>query len=403
MQLTIESLVHGGRGLARADGVVFLPFVLPGEVVEAEIVDQRKGFAIARLTAVLEPSPRRVEPPCPYFGTCGGCQWQHIAHPDQIEYKQAILKESLRRIGKLEPPFPPPLSGEPLGYRRRASFQLGPEGAAGFFGERTHTLVPVDRCLLLDEPLNALLPGLAALRERLRGLTAIEATSGEEGVLLGLIGDPPRRAAMEALVKELPGVAGAVHVRSGAFAGSRSVTVPAGEIGLTVSAGSFFQANAALNARLVEAALEALEPLGGKNALDAYAGGGNFSFPLARRTARVLAVEAAPSSVADAKATRRRLAAANVKILKSAFERAPIGGVFDTAVVDPPRTGLTSKALAKLLEMAPARLAYVSCDPATLSRDLEALSGRYAVRSVLLADMFPQTAHIEAVAALKLR
>jgi 23S rRNA (uracil1939-C5)-methyltransferase len=401
MRLTIESLVHGGRGLARADGVVFVPFVLPGEVVEAEIVEKRKGFSIARLTEVLEPSPRRVEPPCPYFGRCGGCQWQHAAYDAQVEYKQAILRETLRRTGKVEPEFLPPLSGGPHGYRRRASFQTGPDGSLGFFGEHSHTLVPVDRCLLLDGPLNTLLPALAGCRGWLSGLSAIEATSGQEGVLLGLFGDPPKRSVLEALVEELPGVAGAVHVRSGAFAGARSVSIPAGEVELTVSAGSFFQANAALNARLVEAAADSLGPLEGKAVLDAYAGGGNFAFALARRAGSVTAVESVPSSAADAKATRRRLGLESVRIVRSAFERASLRGPFDAAVVDPPRTGLTPKALAQLLALAPRKLAYVSCDPATLARDLNALSSRYAVRSVRLADMFPQTAHIEAVAALE--
>ena len=402
MRLTIESLVHGGRGLARADGVVFVPFVLPGETVEAEIVEKRKGFSVARLSAVIEPSPRRTEPPCPYFGTCGGCQWQHIAYAAQVEFKEAILRETLRRIGKLDPPFLPPLTGEPFGYRRRASFQVGPDGAAGFFGAHSHTLVPVDRCLLLDAPLNALLMALASQRERLRGLNTVEAASGEEGILLGLYGDPPKRSTLEALKETLPGVAGVVHVRSDAFAGTPSVAVPTGDFALTVGAGSFFQANAALNARLVEAAVQALEPLSGKTALDAYAGGGNFAFALARRAGSVLAVESSPPSVADAKATRRRLGLENIKILKETFERALLKGAFDAAVVDPPRTGLSPRGLAKLLELGARRLAYVSCEPATLARDLQALSKRYRVISVRLADMFPQTAHIEAVAALEL-
>ena len=402
MRLTIESLVHGGRGLARADGVVFVPFVLPGETVEAEIVEKRKGYAIARLTEVIEPSPRRVEPPCPYFGVCGGCQWQHIAYDAQVEFKEAILRESLRRIGKLDPPFLPPLTGEPYGYRRRASFQAGQDGTVGFFGQHSHTLVAVERCLLLDAPLNGLLLALASQRERLCGLKAVEAASGEEGILLGLYGDPPKRTTLEALKAALPGVAGVVHVRSGAFAGDLSVTIPHGDTALTVGADSFFQANAALNERLVAAAADALEPLGGKAVLDAYAGGGNFAFALARRAASVMAVESASSSVADAKATRRRLGAENVKILKETFERARPRKSFDAAVVDPPRTGLSPKGLAVLLEIQARRLAYVSCEPATLARDLKALSARYRIVSVRLADMFPQTAHIEAVAELAL-
>lgn len=400
MRLTIEALVHGGRGLARAEGVVFVPFVLPGETVEAEIVEKRKGYAVARLEAVLEPSPRRAEPPCPWFVRCGGCQWQHIAYDAQVEFKEAILRESLRRIGKQDPPFLPPLTGLPYGYRRRASFQVGPDGSVGFFGAHSHTLVPVERCLLLDPPLNALLPALASQRERLHGLKAVEAASGQEGILLGLYGDPPKRAALEAMREALPGVAGVVHVRSEAFAGALSVTIPHGDTGLTVGAGSFFQANAALNDRLVEAAGDALEPLGGKAVLDAYAGGGNFAFALARRAASVMAVESASSSVADAKATRRRLGLENVKILKETFERARPRKAFDAAVVDPPRTGLSPKGLAVLLDLQPRRLAYVSCEPSTLARDLGALSERYRVVSVRLADMFPQTAHIEAVAAL---
>jgi 23S rRNA (uracil1939-C5)-methyltransferase len=402
MRLTIESLVHGGRGLARAEGVVFVPFVLPGEVVEAEVVEKRKGFSVARLAAVLELSPRRTEPPCPWFGRCGGCQWQHIEYGAQIEYKQGILAETLRRIGKMEPEFLPALTGAPFGYRRRASFQVGPDGTVGFFGAHSHTLVPVERCLLLDAPLNALLAALPLQRERLRGLKAVEAASGEEGILLGLYGDPPKRATIEALKAALPGVAGVVHVRSGAFAGARSVTIPHGDTPLTVGAGSFFQANAALNDRLVEAVRNALEPLEGKAVLDAYAGGGNFAFALARRAAGVMAVESAASSVADAKAARRRLGAGNVKILKAAFERARPRKPFDAAVVDPPRAGLSPKGLTVLLELQARRLTYVSCEPATLARDLAALAKRYRIVSMRLADMFPQTAHIESVAALSL-
>jgi 23S rRNA (uracil1939-C5)-methyltransferase len=402
MRLTIEALVHGGRGLARAEGVVFVPFVLPGEVVEAEVVEKRKGFSVARLAAVLEPSPRRTEPPCPWFGRCGGCQWQHIEYGAQIEYKQGILAETLRRIGKMEPEFLPALTGAPFGYRRRASFQVGPDGTAGFFGAHSHTLVPVERCLLLDAPLNGLLLALSSQRGRLHGLKAVEAASGEEGILLGLYGDPPKRTSLEALKAALPGVAGVVHVRSGVFSGARSVTIPHGDTPLSVGAGSFFQANAALNERLVDAASDALEPLGGKAVLDAYAGGGNFAFALARRAASVMAVESAASSVADAKATRRRLGAESVKILKETFERSRPRKAFDAAVVDPPRTGLSPKGLAVLLELQALRLAYVSCEPATLARDLKALSSRYRIVSVRLADMFPQIAHIEAVAALSL-
>jgi 23S rRNA (uracil1939-C5)-methyltransferase len=401
MRLKIESLVHGGFGLARSEGVVFVPFVVPGETVEAEIVEKKKGYAFARLVEVLEPSPRRVAPPCPVYGRCGGCHLQHMAYEAQVEAKQGILKETLRRATKVDIQPGAPLTGEPFGYRHRAVFKISSKGEIGFFGQKSNTIVAMDQCLLLVEGLNAVLTALREDPDRLKGVTEMEAAAGLDGIVLSLQSGGLSRDRLTNLMKALPGVTGIRDGKSRGFVGDASVHLSAGGLPCQIRIGNFFQANQKLNSALVEAVLDTLEPLDGATVLDAYAGSGNFALPLAKKAARVVAVEGNPSAVEDARANVKNTGLTNCPVLAGALETVRLSGKFNATVLDPPRTGLSAQALDRLLTLGPGKILYVSCDPATLARDVRRFSLKCMVESVRLVDMFPQTYHVETLVLMK--
>jgi 23S rRNA (uracil1939-C5)-methyltransferase len=401
VRLKIDSLAHGGFGLARRDGVVFVPFVIPGELVEAEIASRKRGTAFARLCRVMEPSPHRVEPPCPVFGVCGGCHWQHIAYPAQPGFKADILKESLRRMAKIHVDAVPVLSGEPWGYRRRANIKISEEGQVGFFGSGSHTVVETPRCLLLAEPLNAVTAALKERRDLLCGITEIEAACDDGGAALCLHGDGVTAGRAAALRGALPGVRGVISAEGDVWDGEAAVVFDVLGMRLRITAGNFFQANAALNRGMVAAALDMLGPLEGKAVLDAYAGAGNFTLPLARAAAHVTAVEGNPRAARDARENLAAHGLSNGHVFSGALEQARPAEPPYAALVDPPRTGLSRTAVDKLLELAPNKLLYVSCDPATLARDLGLLRRAYELKQIRLADLFPQTYHLEALALLE--
>ena len=422
IQLRAESAAYGGYSIARDEGIVFLKGAIPGELVEATVVEKRKDYSVAVTKVVVEPSPSRVEPACPVFGICGGCQMQHVEYAFQVEMKSSIIADSLVRLGGLDPQAVSasrlePISGGPLGYRRRAQLKISPNGETGFFKEASREVIGVTNCPVLTAGLNDYLARLASFHPK--GLKEIHLTEGDDGVmalLKGLDFDEDAAAAATAM-----GFAG-VHFDDGSYLGRGHATFelprrngclpgeanPEGTssetapIKYTVSPTSFFQGNWNLNLRAVEAVKEALLPLEGKSVLDIYAGGGNFSLPLAGDSVKVVAVEENPSSAKDG----MRNAQINglekfVRFINAGFEKAPLKGGFDLVIIDPPRPGLTKEAITKLAGLQPETIAYVSCNPSTLARDLKRLSGKYALASWRLIDFFPNTYHIETLCVLK--
>ena len=399
MQLKIESLAHGGLGLARHEGVVFVPYVVPGETVEAEIIEQKKGYAFARLVEVLEPSPFRVTPPCPVYGICGGCHLQHIAHDAQVEFKQAILKETFRRMAALDVNPGPALVGAPFGYRHRATFKVSPKGEIGFFGPKSNTIISMGKCLLLADGLNSLLAALRKNSDLLKSVSEIETASGLDGITLFIRSGGLSKERLTTLMKVLPGVIGIQDGKSRAV-GNAAVSFNVCGLPFRITAGNFFQANQELNETLVEAVLAALAPLEGKTVLDAYAGAGNFTLPLAKGAGRVVAVEGNAAAVEDARENAKAAGLTNCPVLSGAIENVRLSGRFDAAVLDPPRAGLSPAIIQKLLDLKPETIVYVACDPATLTRDVRRLSSIYTLAQVRLADMFPQTYHMETLTLL---
>jgi 23S rRNA (uracil1939-C5)-methyltransferase len=420
--LNIDKLVYGGDGLARMpDGrAVFLPFVLEGEQVQAEILDEKRSFVRAHPQEITSAAVSRIEPGCPYFERCGGCHYQHTGYEHQLEIKSAVLRETLRRQGKLEWDSEIQLHpSPPWQYRNRTCMQVlrEPEFSLAYFRFASHELLAIEQC-----PISSPLINRAIIATNELGPSAIHASIGEiefftdhDDARLMFefhVGGPhPDRRdyqkCFEALRTRLPEIAClAVFVAAQPALPPAKPVLTFGDANLLyrtatdsyrVSPGAFFQTNRHMTATLVELATRNSS---GKLAFDLYAGVGLFSLPLARSFERVIAVEAAPVSAADL----RRNAGERITVenqTTESFLRQPARHAPDYVVVDPPRAGLGERIARQLAARAVPQLTYVSCDPATLARDLRILlASGYRVDAIHLVDLFPQTFHIEAVVHL---
>lgn len=381
MDLTVEKLVYGGHGLSRDGGrVVLTPLVLPGERIAVEPVDKLH----ARLIDVLEPSADRVAAPCPYFGNCGGCHYQHMPYPYQVDQKVTILREVLRRVGKFDAPEKIlTIGGEPWGYRNRTQLQIR-DRELGYLRMGSHELCPIDRCPISSPRLNEAISVLRTLVREQRWapfIHRIELFTNESDVQFNVLesGQPPAKFFFDWVSERLPGyVPGAIQYD-----------------GFRVSPRSFFQVNRYLAGSLVNAALEGVT---GGSALDLYAGVGLFSRGLVEQFQKVTAVESSASAVADLRVNvpEVRAVRSNTEDYLSGLEEIP-----DFVLADPPREGLGKSVVRELIRLKPPRLHVVACDPATLARDLRTLlDSGYRVDSLAMADLFPQTYHLETIARL---
>ncbi len=428
MEITIEKLIYGGEGLAHHDGsTVFVPFVLPAERVTAAPVEQKKKFIRARVERVLEPSPERSAARCPHFGVCGGCDYQHIPYDAQLKFKSEILRETLRRIGRVE--WPGEITthaSPPWAYRNRAQWKVRPLGedgvggmGIGYFRANSTALCAVEDCAILSplllKTLLALRAGAAAgmLPRELREIEAF--AGGDDSKLLITVTFAGFPARAQELVDKLRGIL--PEIESLLFHdptrermeldGPGYVECEAAGTTYRVGHFSFFQVNRFLAGELARVVAE--NEADGKLAFDLFAGVGLFSVPLAKRFARVIAVESNPAAARDLEAnTSGRVArsgrvievrSAEVEQFLTKLKEKP-----QLVVLDPPRAGLTPGIIKHLTRIAPARITYVSCDPPTLARDLAAFAkAGYDISSVHLFDLFPQTFHMETVVGLRRR
>jgi 23S rRNA (uracil1939-C5)-methyltransferase len=414
VRLDVERLTFGFDALAHDAGqVVFVPYAAPGDTVEAEPVERRRDWIRARVERVLAPGPARVLPGCPAFPTCGGCQWQHVSPAAQREAKRDVVAEQLRRVARLDdvPVLPTLAADEPFGYRARVS--LVAEGRRlGFHRARSHALVEVDACPIAAPVVSAHLATArawaAALRAPLRRVT-VSAAPG--GVVLVAATDAAPGARDLRVTEELllrhAAVRGAVLRGGGArhVVGDATVRVEVEpDLAIEIPADAFTQVNPAANRLLVATVLAFGDFGAGERVLDLYCGAGNFTLPLARRGVHAHGVERDDVAVAAAEANAARLALATARFTCAPVVRAltASGDAWDAVVLDPPRAG-ADDVLDALARLRARRIVYVSCNPATLARDVGALAGHgYRLARVQPVDLFPQTFHVEAVADLRL-
>lgn len=402
MTVTTGSPVHGGYTLARPEGmgVLFVRWALPGEVVSVRLVERRRDYAFAEAVEVLSPSPRRVDPPCDVYGECGGCQMQHADYPYQLEMKREILREAFRRIGKTDvaPETAPP--GEPFGYRFRGRFRVDGE-QVGFHGERSHRLVPVSRCPLMLDAINAVLPGLRGLG-RFAKVSEVQVASDGTRATAFFPGVPFGEGMIGHLASRTGGVLSGARFEDRSW-GEERVTLPLEGISYSVSPRGFFQANWRMNRAMVRRIGELLGESAEVRLLDLYAGAGNFALPLAAKVREVVAVEGEAQSFGELRRNVRENALGNVRIVRSSVETFRPEGRFDALVLDPPRAGLSERSLARVRKAAAGKIFYVSCNPSTLARDVRSLSDRYDLALLEMHDFFPNTHHVEALVILSLR
>ncbi len=421
VRVPIESVAFKGYGVARIDGkVVFVPYTVTGDEAWIEITEEKKSYSIARLNEIIKPSPGRVNPPCPYFGTCGGCQWQHMNYSIQVEQKKEILAETLKRLGGLIeiPTVGAVPSPKPYDYRVRV--QLKVKGKAmGYYKERSHRIVDVERCPISHPLVNEL---IQELRQGLNTLSCMEeveinVSPGEgRGVLLFHLHSYDQ--GVEPFAKELlrsqPILKGIAISQNGRhhLVGdpTLSFTIPLNherekrELKLRLSPGSFSQVNPEQNQRLVQTVLQFSEVNQEDRVFDFYAGVGNLTLPLAMTASEVLGIEENRIAFEDAQFNAKRNGMKNCHFIQGRIEdvlldwkRQPP----DLIVLDPPRSGCKT-ILDEVVGFKPKRIIYVSCEPTTFARDLHLFSERgYSLQKLSLLDMFPQTYHMETVGLLR--
>ena len=383
LDVSIEKWVYGGEGLTRVDGkVILVPFALPGEKVR---IESARGVH-ANLLEVVESAPERVAPPCALFARCGGCHYQHAPYEFQLARKVEILREQLRRVGKITYSGEiNVVSGPALGYRNRVQIHIT-GGRLGYLAAGSHEMVAVEKeCPISSPRVNQ---ALTEMRERLshpkfpRFVRSFELFTNETDVQVNIIeaDRPVARTFFEWCNSAI------------------TLDYPASSSTFRVSPRSFFQVNRFLVDQLVETALAGCS---GNAALDLYAGVGLFALPMARLFSSVIAVEGGASAIRDLEFNAAR-AGVNVRAEHALVEEylAKLDAVPDFVLADPPRAGLGKNIVKELLRLSPPQITIVSCDPATLARDLSALSN-YSIERLTMVDLFPQTYHMEAVAALR--
>jgi len=440
LELVVDDLAFGGEAVGRVDGyVMFVRGGVPGDRLRVTVTEARGRFGRGTIQEVLQASPDRVEPPCPYFGRCGGCRLQQIAYPAQLAFKERQVRECLTRLGGL-PPFelrPIVAAPEVFGYRNKMEFTVAGAGPAiGLHAaERYDVVLDIERCLLQSDTMNTLLDELRKqVRARalsvwdqqterglLRFLTLREGRNTRQA-MVNVVASAPDVAALmpvaEALRARVPQTASVllnVNAKKASVAvgseehlllGRDQITESLSGVDFAVSANSFFQTNTVQAERLFALVAEACALDGSETLMDLYSGTGAISLLLARRVRHVYGIELADAAVADAVRNARANGIDNCTFLagevRHVLPTLMRDGVRASVVVaDPPRAGFHPKALSALAALAPAKLVYVSCNPSTLARDVgELVRQGYRLEWVQPVDMFPQTPHIEAVARL---
>ena len=446
LTVDVTDLAFGGEGVARAGGfVVFVPGGVPGDRLDVRLTQVRPRFARAHIERVETPSPLRTDPPCPYFGRCGGCRLQHVRYEAQLEFKQRQVAECLARLGGLGPAAALPLApiiGAPeiYGYRNKMEFTFSQADGQAIVGlheaERYDVILDIDRCLLQSDAMNAVLAEVRAfVRERgwsvyrqdgeeglLRFLMLREGQATGEGMVNIVTASPDvatARALADRLRERCPRVtsvvlnvnprkaAVAVGVEEHPIAGNETIRERLGGLDFSISANSFFQTNTRQAERLFGIVVDYAGLTGRETVLDLYAGTGAISLILARQARAVYGIELVSAAIEDAARNARANGIANCTFLPGEVrhvlpEMLRQGIRADVVVADPPRAGFHPKALRSLVTLAPGRVVYVSCNPATLARDLATLcAGGYRITAVQPIDMFPHTPHIEVVARLE--
>jgi 23S rRNA (uracil1939-C5)-methyltransferase len=419
IKLDIKFMTFKGNGGGRLDGkVIFVPYTVTGDEILIRITEDRKNYSIGKLEKILTPSPWRVPPTCPHFGLCGGCHWQHIDPSVHEVLKRNILEDLLQEMAGLKeiPLLSVVPSAQPYGYRVR--IQLKVEGnKIGFFEERSHLVIEIDRCPIAHPIINAILQHIQKKPFPFSGVEGIEINVSPEegkGILifhLNLSGQR-KKFSLKELLQSFPLLKGIAVVRRKrwTYLGDPilNVSTTLKRLGrervfrLRVSPGSFFQVNLGQNLELIQTVLDFGELKGSERVLDLYAGIGNFTLPLATEAKWVIGIDESKKAVADAHFNAGGNGIKNCQFISGSVEEMlkGAGEALDIVVLDPPRRGC-KEVSEQIARLNPKRIVYIACEPTTFSRDIRVFAkGGYTLQKLCLIDMFPQTYHMEVVGLL---
>ncbi|GGH82979.1 23S rRNA (uracil1939-C5)-methyltransferase [Pullulanibacillus pueri] len=441
VEVTFTDLSHDGSGVGKVKGyTLFVPDVLPGETAEVKVIKLKKAYGFGKKLEILKQSPERVDPPCEIFGRCGGCQIQHLSYKGQLDFKQKQVREALSRIGGLDHIDVLSVLGmdEPWNYRNKAQVPVASRNGeliAGFYQKRSHHIIEMDHCLIQDSTNDEVIQEVKRIakdcgiepydEERHRGtlrhiVVRVGRVSGELMVILVTRGQdlPFRKRFIQELPKKFPqikSIAQNINTRrtntifgeeTRILWGREVIYDQIGDVKFAISARSFYQVNPEQTKVLYDKALEYAGLTGEETVIDAYCGIGTISLFLAQKAGHVYGVEIVPEAIEDAKANAALNKLSNVTFEVGKSEDvipawAEKGIKPDVIVVDPPRKGCDQALLDTIIDMKPKRMVYVSCNPATLARDLRILEdGGFKTEAVQPVDMFPQTTHVECVALM---
>lgn len=415
--LAIDRLSYGPAGVGRLDGkAVFVPGTVPGDIVEVALDAEKKTYATGHIVALRHPSPQRRHPPCPYVPTCGGCPWQQISYAEQLRAKENLVREQMRRIGGIDDPPLLPIIASPQEWHYRHRIRLHVEGGnrLGFTQARSHQIVEIASCLIAPEDialyLQAARAWLSSVQTPLREIELLTDESTQGIVLLGIAEGgfhPADDTRCTGFLRTHPAVRGLVL--SGRQWrrrwGHTQLSFALGVDGLTlaVSPGVFTQVNPAGNRVLIEALLRLGDFRAEQRVIELYCGAGNLSVPVARRVKELIGIEHDRTAVSDSQANATRIGLTNARFLR-ASARAGLESLLragthsDIILLDPPRAG-AAEVVDLIPRLGASIVLCVSCDPATLARDLHRLSTYgYQVRALQPLDLFPHSYHVETIA-----
>ena len=411
MQCFVDGISHSGEGVARIDGkATFVPFTIPGETVEVKIIEEKKNFQRAELEQVLSASPDRTDPPCPYFFKCGGCAYQHIGYPRQLELKRQVVKESLKRIGGIDIEVNPVLGMEdPWRYRNKVEWHTGSkasEHTMGYYLNDSRVLMGIDSCLLISQEMQDYSNYIKDHLDELNipdGCEIIIRQSSANQEMMLIFGGAGSREINFAKMLNYKEVASIYSVEAGVAQlhyGEQVLTDKIINRKYQISPLAFFQVNHQQTEKMMEIVKEYAQLGSNDTVLDAYCGTGSIALSLAGSARKVIGVESFKPAIRDAKRNAFKNKITNCKFIKGTCEKIvpDLEEQFDVVILDPPRTGCKPELIEALIKKTAKRIVYVSCNPATLARDLALLvKAGYNVAEVQPIDMFPQTSHVECV------
>ena len=395
----IDSMAYGGYGVARVEGFVhFVPESVPGDLVEIEPVIRKKHHGFSRLCRIVEPSPLRTDPFCPYFGECGGCQLQHIQYEEQKRIKKKIFIEQMKRIGGLTDISEPEILGSQTG-RTRMRFHLH-HGKIGLYRTRSHTLCPIEACGIASPQVNAVLQeihkSLMRNRKKLNGTITI-LTSPAGALIAAALAESEAQDLYRSLGHAVQGCT-ILKQKKRIVLGEPYLAMPVQGLRIFVPPDAFWQVNPEINELLVGGICEFMQ--GSDRVMDFFCGCGNITLPLSRVCGHVVGIEWDRPSIEAARHSASEAGIGNASFFEADALKAEMQDA-DGMVLDPPRSGLPAALIRKITGHRPRKIAYVSCNPSTLARDLRLfVESGYRVISIRLLDMFPHTHHIESMVFL---